>query len=340
MIWSNEGIRVENRSTCYLCGLPGEILYAGMRDRLFSAPGIWTVRLCRNCQLAWLDPCPLPQEVNTLYLDYYTHYITKSDSLAIKLKQSAKRAVWAAWLGYHQNVGRLLLLVGYIARLCPPLYEAAVMTVMGLSAERRGRLIDIGCGNGQFLALMRCLGWEVLGVDPDVEAARVAENTFGIKVISSTLEEANLPEAIADAITMNHVIEHVSDPLRLLKESKRILKPGGTLVVVTPNLNSLGRYVFGASWRDWDIPRHLFIFSRESLEKCAYQAGLRVNSLRTTARSARWIWATSHVIHTKGRCPNPDRKKFSRGVHFKGWVFQWLEHLFGNGEELMLIATR
>ncbi|MEM3433763.1 MAG: class I SAM-dependent methyltransferase [Candidatus Methanomethyliaceae archaeon] len=341
MIPFNHGVGVISRPTCALCGLPGQVLYRGMDDRLFTAPGIWDIRICWNCELAWLDPCPLPEEVNKLYLDYPTHQVMKlTNSHIVQLKQGAKRAVWAAWLGYRQGIGRKLVLAGYFARLFPPLYEAAMMAVMGLSAEKRGRLIDIGCGNGQFLALMRDLGWEVLGVEPDVEAARVAEDTFGIKVIPSTFEEANLPDVSADAITMNHVIEHVHDPITLLKECRRVLRPGGILVVVTPNLNSFGRRLFGASWRGWEVPRHLFIFSPRSLNMCAKRAGLRVSDLKKVARSARWIWATSWTIRTNGRRSAVHWVEFARSLRFSGWVFQWLEHLFGGGEELLMIATK
>ncbi|MEM2169786.1 MAG: class I SAM-dependent methyltransferase, partial [Candidatus Bathyarchaeia archaeon] len=341
MISVNHGVRVISRPTCALCGLPGQVFYTGMYDRLFTAPGIWDIRICWNCELAWLDPCPSPEEVGKLYLDYFTHQIMKPpDSYIVQLKQGAKRAVWAAWLGYRQGIGRKLLLAGYFARLFPPLYEAAMMAVMGLSAEKRGRLIDIGCGNGQFLALMRDLGWEVLGVEPDVEAARVAEDTFGIKVIPSTLEEASLPDASADVITMNHVIEHVHDPITLLKECRRVLRPGGMLVVVTPNLNSFGRRLWGKAWLHWDPPRHYFIFSAKSLLDCARRTGLQVKACQIIARGARLVWAISQVIQANGRCFNVRWEEFPWGTRLAGWVFQWLEHLFGGGEELFMVATK
>lgn len=340
MISDNHGVRVVSRPNCYLCGLPGQILYEGMRDRLFRAPGIWSVRICRDCELAWLDPCPLPEEFSKLYLDYATHHVIKSDSLVTRLKQDAKRAIWAAWLGYRRDVGLGSLLVGYMARLFPPLYEASVMALMGLHAKKRGALIDVGCGNGQFLALMRGLGWEVLGVEPDAEAAKVAKEEFGLRVIPSTLEEAELPDASADVITMNHVIEHVHDPIRLLKECQRVLKPRGTVIVVTPNLDSLGRRIFEASWRGWEVPRHFHIFSHKSLKECVIRAGLQVNSLRSAARGARWMWAISRAIQTNGRCPDLRWEELAWDLRMKGWAFQWLEHFFGGGEELILVATK
>lgn len=330
-----------DKPNCFLCGLSGRILYEGERDRLFAAPGVWNIRICPNCELAWLDPCPLPDEVSNLYREYHTHRVVRKPNTTIgNIKYNTKRAVWAAWLGYRRGIGRGLLFAGYIARFIPPLYEAGLLAVMGLSAEKRGRLIDVGCGNGQFLVLMRDLGWEVLGVEPDMEAARVAEEKFGLTVIPSTLEEAKLPDASADAITMHHVIEHVYNPISLLRECWRVLRPGGTLVIVTPNLSSLGRRLFGSSWRGWEVPRHLFVFSPKSLKTCVGLVGLRVRTIWTTARIARWVWAVSRTLQVKGRWSEVLWEELPRGLRLKGWTFQWLEHLVGGGEELVVIATK
>jgi SAM-dependent methyltransferase len=140
-----------------------------------------------------------------------------------------------------------------------------MLDVMGLHASSRGRLLDVGCGNGAFLAKMRDLGWEVVGVKPDPEAARVAREDFGVTVFEGRLEEAGLSDGSLDTITMHHVIEHISDPVDVLRECYRILKPSGILVIVTPNLNALGRHLMGMSWRGWEVPRHFTLYLRRAL---------------------------------------------------------------------------
>jgi len=293
--------------------------------------------------VAWLDPRPLLEETSKLYVGYYTHDVQPTALVLAGLRRYIAESIWAIWLGYQEGktgLGRAA--IGRVAGLLPPIREAAMLGVMGLHAERRGRLVDVGCGNGRFLARMRDLGWEVLGVEPDPEAARVARERFGLTVIPSTLEEAKLPEASVDAVTMNHVIEHVPDPIGLLAECRRILRPGGTVVVVTPNLQSLGCRVFKADWRGYEIPRHLVIFSSKALRLCAERAGLTINSLRTTARSARWMWVASKSLRASNQLSKAGIIARIWRLRLEGLVFQAVEHLLGGqmGEELVLIATK
>jgi 2-polyprenyl-3-methyl-5-hydroxy-6-metoxy-1,4-benzoquinol methylase len=114
----------------------------------------------------------------------------------------------------------------------------------------------------------------------------VAHEKFSLNVFQGTLEEAEFPDEHFDTITMNHVIEHVPDPIKVLEECRRELKPGGRLVVVTPNIKCLGHYIFRENWRGLEVPRHLFLFSLPSLRACAEAAGLEASELRTTARRA------------------------------------------------------
>ena len=342
-IIDNEGVRAIGKPSCFLCGQDGRVLYSALRDRLFSAPGVWSIRKCEVCEVAWLDPRPLLEETSKLYVGYYTHDVRPAAAVLAGVRRYIGDAIRCVWLGYCQGrpgIGRVAL--GWVAGLVPPIREAAMLGVMGLHAERRGRLVDVGCGNGQFLARMRDLGWEVLGVEPDPEAARVASERFGLTVIPSTLEEAKLPDASVDAVTMNHVIEHVPDPIGLLAECRRILRPGGTVVVVTPNLQSLGCRVFKADWRGWEVPRHLAIFSPKALRLCAERAELTIKSIQTTARSARGMWVASKFLRASNQFSNAGISHLTWRLRLQGMAFQVVEHLLGGsaGEELVLIATR
>jgi hypothetical protein len=69
----NEGVRAAVAPDCYLCGTAGVVLYDGMRDRLFDAPGTWRLKRCPQCELIWLDPRPIADDVHKLYGSYYTH---------------------------------------------------------------------------------------------------------------------------------------------------------------------------------------------------------------------------------------------------------------------------
>lgn len=193
---------------------------------------------------------------------------------------------------------------------------------MWLNGSRPGKLLDVGCGNGRFLAAMQELGWEVVGVEPDGQAAKVAQKQFGFSVHEGILEEIAFPGDAFDAITMKHVAEHLSDPVSTLRECQRILKKGGRLVVAVPNIESLGHRMYQEAWLHLDPPRHLFLFSSPTLRACVEQAGLQVLELRTTACSARYMRAASSLIRKNGVLPGGSPEKQSLGLRLGGWLFR------------------
>ena len=140
------------------------------------------------------------------------------------------------------------------------------LTAMYLRPKPNASLLDVGCGSGKRMQLLRDLGWSVEGVDNDLQAIGQAQNK-GLNVRLGNLEEQEYSDNRFDAITMSHVIEHVHQPLSLLQECHRILKPGGKLVVVTPNAESWGHRLFKDAWVHLDPPRHLHLYSSKTLRK-------------------------------------------------------------------------
>jgi SAM-dependent methyltransferase len=192
---------------------------------------------------------------------------------------------------------------------------------------------------------MRALGWDVQGVEPDPRAAVLARDAYKLPVLIGTLQEARLPEASFDAITMSHVIEHVPDPWLLLKECCRLLKEDGRLVLLTPNIRSLGHRLFRRSWLNLDPPRHLQLFSIKTLRRAARQTGLVIKTLRTTSRASRNFFVYSADICRHGRTSFDHYPNAGRLLRFGSWVFWALEDalrqvLPGAGEELLLVAGR
>jgi SAM-dependent methyltransferase len=215
---------------------------------------------------------------------------------------------------------------------------------MWLRPSPGARLLDVGCGSGQFLVLMRDLGWEVAGIDPDPVAVRIARESFGLDATLGTLEQTRFSDGSFDVITMNHVIEHVLDPIGAFKECHRLLKHDGRLVVATPNVQSLGRSVFGRAWRGLEPPRHAFLFSRQTLATCAQRAGLQVSRAITTARGSRFIWQASSLLKRDGAIPGGNPEHTSLGVQVSGVLFWALEDILTRvrpfGEEVILHAIK
>jgi 2-polyprenyl-3-methyl-5-hydroxy-6-metoxy-1,4-benzoquinol methylase len=262
-------IRTYSCPKCYLCGNEGNLLYQSLKDRLFGAPGEWNLKKCTNpeCDLVWLDPMPLEEDIGKAYQTYYTHEI---QDMQITL------------------LGRLLLTIYSAVKTIPSHLvglrgEEVQLESMYLSNVSPGRLLEIGFGSGQFLKKMQLCGWEVEGVDFDSKAVEGVKTKYGFNVHNDLLENVKYPNNYFDAVVMNHVIEHIHDPVALLKECNRILKQGGHLVVVTPNLKSLGHQKFLQNWRGLEPPRHIYLFSRKNFATCAINAGFLQVKIFTTA---------------------------------------------------------
>jgi len=340
----DDGIHKYEVSCCLLCGNEGLLLYNNLQDRLFGAPGIWTLKQCPRCRLVWLDPQPTPENIGKLYSNYFTHQTieTTNPNRQKRLRKAVKGSILQYDYGYqidgsNKVMGSVLGRIGFLR-------EIVGRSVRWLEACERGHLLDVGCGNGSFLDMMQQLGWEVVGVDPDGEAVSTARRIFGLKVFQGSLDDVKFPDNHFDAITMNHVIEHVYDPVILLKECHRVLKPGGVLVVVTPNIKSMGHYMFCEHWRGLEVPRHLLLFSPQTLRACTETAGLHIEEIRTTASGATWMWAASSLLRRDGVLPGGEPMNPGLQLSLLGWVFHAVEHtLCGQleaGEELVLKAKK
>jgi 2-polyprenyl-3-methyl-5-hydroxy-6-metoxy-1,4-benzoquinol methylase len=154
------------------------------------------------------------------------------------------------------------------------LFEKAYQFVKNIALKRKlklinelqsskGLLLDIGTGTGDFLSQAKQNGWQIIGVEPNEKARNIALQK-GVTYIGHTSE---LEDHSVDVVTMWHVLEHVPDVNAQIKELKRLLKPAGTIVIAVPNFNSYDANYYGKFWAAYDVPRHLWHFSRLSIEK-------------------------------------------------------------------------
>jgi 2-polyprenyl-3-methyl-5-hydroxy-6-metoxy-1,4-benzoquinol methylase len=144
----------------------------------------------------------------------------------------------------------------------------------------KGKILDIGCGRGLFLDIMRTYGWTVKGVEFGQAAVENASSAYGIDVISETRMQNELPDEEFDVITMNHVLEHVYDPVETIHECSRTLKYGGLLVVSVPNILSLQASFGNQDWFHLDPPYHLHHFSEQGLTKLLENHSFSIRKVR------------------------------------------------------------
>jgi 2-polyprenyl-3-methyl-5-hydroxy-6-metoxy-1,4-benzoquinol methylase len=334
----SSGIGVIPYPLCAVCGAEGKQLYSAMVDWLFGVPGNWGMRCCSACAIVWLDPRPTPNDIPKLYSRYYTHDLNPSMNRLGRLWHATSQFVLAQ-LGY--SVDRPKGIAPFLLSHVRSVARAAALDVLALAASEIGTLLDVGCGNGQFIARMRSLGWRVAGVDPD-PAAVAHGRRQGLEIFRG--EISDVPDTTRyDVITLNHVVEHVADPTDLLRQCRNRLRPDtGRLIITTPNINSLGHWWFKDYWRGLEVPRHFILFSPAALRGCVTRAGLRLHSLRTETRLARMIYSPS-------TCAKAGSRDVGEWINFKtstkvaSYLFQVLEdsvmHLNKDvGEEIFCVC--
>jgi len=204
----------------------------------------------------WLDPMPLPAETGKFYGTYYTHDVGETGPASpVPQRQGSKAAakrVLAKVLFWRKHA--FLTDLCYLEDMAP------------------GKLLEVGCGNGHFLREATAAGWQAVGIDFDPNAIAAAQMIPAVQALVGDLLSMGFADGMFDAVVMNNVIEHLPMPDSVFKECQRILRPGGRLVMVTPSTRSLGYREYGQDWRGLEVPRHLHLFSPETLEGFARAA--------------------------------------------------------------------
>jgi 2-polyprenyl-3-methyl-5-hydroxy-6-metoxy-1,4-benzoquinol methylase len=330
---------LESVPRCPACGGDRRrLLYDGLADRIwFCAGGGWSLHSCLDCSAAFLDPRPDRQTIGRAYAAYYTHSESSAEPqpLAAHARTAARNGYLNARYGYDFSPASRLGPV--LARLFPKKRSYADRLIRNLHLPSRGaRLLDIGCGQGSFLSEMHRAGWEVQGIEPDPSAAAVARAN-GVPVINEPLEKAPLAPESFDAVTMNHVIEHVHDPIEALRISHRLLKPGGILWIATPNLASRGHALFGRDWIGLDPPRHLVLFTRRSLARAVAGTGFELEAFGTDY-SAQCYFPCSATL-AAGKDPREELIVVRHRNRLSIWIGDLVARLApGRAENIVLIA--
>jgi 2-polyprenyl-3-methyl-5-hydroxy-6-metoxy-1,4-benzoquinol methylase len=227
----------------------GDVLECPVCD--YGKPGFWAsvgkyVYLrCRGCGLVYLKRTPPASDLGSYY----------NTDFQVDRKRQEKR----------------------VAGQCHPMLRVLEQLLPG-----RGRLLEIGCSYGHFLSMAEADGWVVEGVEISRSAAVWARQNLGLRVHSGTLEEVS-PELKRpfDAVVMFHVLEHAPQPERLVLQAREFLRPGGILVIRTPNASSWIAKRCGTTWEWLTPPAHIYLFSPVSLQILLEGAGFRAESIST-----------------------------------------------------------
>ena len=219
---------------CPWCGSENAQLHLELKD-LFLTQEQFKILECKDCRLLYTTPRPNKEEIGRYYKsdEYYSHQENKE---------------------------------GFIPKVYEKVKSINLKNKYHIAAEktRKGKILDIGCGVGDFLHTMEQQGWDCTGVEPSEDAKAIARKRIKAQLLSSE-EQENLPEGSFDVITMWHVLEHV-DALRWqIQQLYRLCKRGGKIVIALPNYRSYDGQYYKAEWAAYDVPRHLNHFDQKTL---------------------------------------------------------------------------
>lgn len=231
------------RKSCLLCGGSEAAL-------LLEKEGARYVR-CAACGLIFTNPAPDEQAMKDVAEEWARKHHASPERLEWEKEQALQDVLFGA---------RMKIIDCY---------------------RRAGKILDVGCSTGLFLEYAARRGWEVAGCELAPYTAILARERLKADIREGSFLDAGFQAGSFDAVTMWDVIEHTLDPLGFISEAFRVLRPGGLLVIATPNYDSLSRRVLGVSWEAINPPRHLVIFTSKTLKEMVSRAGGRVAEIRT-----------------------------------------------------------
>ena len=219
---------------CPWCDSEKTQIHLWVKD-LFLTNEAFEIHECLKCGLLFTEPRPKPEEIGKYYQseEYYSHQENKK--------------------GFVPRI--------YEAVKSVNLKKKYKMATKGLEP---GRMLEIGCGAGDFLHTMEKHGWTCTGIEPSESAKEIATKKVKAKLLNPQ-EIDKLEDESFDLITMWHVLEHVDNLKEEIKQLQRLVKKGGRLVLALPNFKSADAQYYKEYWAAYDVPRHLNHFCRESI---------------------------------------------------------------------------
>jgi SAM-dependent methyltransferase len=259
-------------------------------DRVIQSPDYelhidasFEISLCRNCGHIYTSVRP---DYNTLFSKFYPD----------------------DYLCYGGKSG----VTGLIDRKRMEVQAAqrAEMVKAFVGEQRLVKLLEVGCATGEFIkTCRRRFGWEVTGIEPNRQLSDVL-NREGYPVVSSMLEDAEIPSEQYDVVSLFNVLEHLWDSVYSLKRINRLLKPGGLVVVEIPDFDSPSRKRFGKYWFLYHLPRHLSHFTKKSLTSLMEECGFEKMDILKQFRPTVNVLSFQYAVRDKNKV-NPVRSFFS-----------------------------
>lgn len=333
---------MKNIKICDLCELNNtnfEFVFKG-HDRMLEIEGEFGLYHCNNCGLYFINPQPDEKELikfypEESYCSYKSLYLYFMDH-----KNFFKKIKFITT--------NLFFLLRNIVTYATYTFLIGLLRVEKILKEN-GNILDLGCGNGVFLsrlrkrALKKNSKMKFYGIDIVEPKNKEKLEEFGIKILKGTIFEMKFADNMFDIIRLYHVLEHVHNPSMHFKELKRILKPGGILIISVPNINSLNFKIFGKNWFPLDIPRHLFDFSEETLRKYLKKFDLKIIKVRYNSSQSHFLISLDYYLSKfRKKYVAPQKLKLNNSIVLNLVLLPivWICNVLKIGDSLEIICTK
>jgi 2-polyprenyl-3-methyl-5-hydroxy-6-metoxy-1,4-benzoquinol methylase len=303
------------RVDCAVCG-SDEVtpLAVGEDFEYRTSPDSFLAVQCKDCGLVYLNPRPAMVELDRIYPPDYHAFDFSADRYGfvyqVRRRLEAKR----------------------LLHICK-----------GLSPD--ARILDVGCGDGFHLKLLKDFGnssWQIEGIDMSDRAAEMGQRQ-GLTIHRGTVQDIDLPKGQYDLAIMMATIEHVDDPKAVLIAVRDLLKPGGRVVIVTDNTDTLDFKLFkGRHWGGYHFPRHWNLFNPQTMRRLAQTTGLEVSEIGTIVSPVNWVYSLRNTLVDWG-APQWLIQQFSLSSTLSLGVFTLFDRLhqaLGHGALLRAVLRR
>lgn len=307
---------MKNIKNCEICGSKDIHFLFKQRDKNICVPGTFSVYKCNKCKVLFLNPKPSSEELKKYYSS--NKYYSLKD---IQNKESKKTRLRLFLYNIYFNPKKRNLFLKI-------LFLPIKFFIRGTNLEKEKRILDIGSGNGQFLYEMKELGMDVYGVEPG-DFNQKETKKYGLNIEKTDFLNYKSKKEYFDIITMNHVLEHVSEPKIVLEKIKTILKKDGLLILGIPNTDSLAYSIFSKDWHQLDVPRHLFDYSNKNIVELLKKKGFSIIKIRYNSRPNQFVVSLYFKWCIKNR-----KSKLTRILDILFLPLTWIVNIIKKGDQI------
>jgi SAM-dependent methyltransferase len=308
---------------CLICFGSLKETVSGVFDTRFGLRDQYKIGICSSCGLEQTFPVPSDLDLRRLYENYYNYggsSLKVFSGLYVKLRSLFQKSfIWSFWLKIDGDISFHLF-------------------------KGRGLLLDIGCNEGRGLDFYKANGFSAEGLELNRNAAELARER-GFIVHEDSLDSFN-PVRSYDVVILSNVLEHSTDPRKMLLRARALLVDEGMLLISCPNAKSIFRLIFGKYWINWHVPFHITHFTEDSLKKLINECGFNIIKLSNESPS---LWLThsilSKIFSRRGVATQQLRSvgyvcSLMLAIRFTLFPLLWIFNQLGRGDCLILVSIK